>query len=874
MRYKTKAKGMRKVLALFLTFTMFLSVTGGGLVNAAGGSYKLDFRAANPTTYDRFFPEELAQREGRHSDPLPGARFTDGVESLMPQDMMMGQIVPFEVEIAVNGSTAPENGEILLTLSFATELSNGGKFGFDPAWGIHSAFIDTSESIDPGGDASAQIISDNIGSFPSGQEYIEGVIRVSGLDDGDKAILEIWVVLLDHIPPGVNLSSNIQSAILDAQTASQESISVGNQTVPLLNPGDFLTVDTDVKVVKTDNPDPVYAGQTLTYTIRVSNLTRVAANGVIVTDTLDPNVTFISASDGGTAVGQVVTWPAINLAPNYTPDTPDANTYKDLTLTVQVNNNAPTANFTGTSPDNRGSHAYVTLNPPADILNKVAIAVTITDDTNADNNTWQEPTNVIGATGNVTIGGTKFLEGRELKAGEFTFELYDGAITPGEEPIHTATNALNGSYSFPTLNFTLADVGTKTYTVIERVGTLGGVDYDETEYTIIVQIANSGGGILSVTATQGSLTSNNFYNEYTATGSLTLSGNKELGGRDLKAGEFTFVLYEGMVLVDEKANMLDGSFSFDTLDFTLADVGTKTYRVVERIGTLGGVDYDETEYTVTVEISDNEDGTLMVNVTSENEHSLNFENDYMATGLLNLMDLKALTGKLLGADQFWFNLYEGDELLQSVPNLADGRFIFAGIIFDLDDIGTKTYTVVEKEGMLPGITYDATIHTITVEISDNGDGTLKVDVISDNATNLPFRNVYALTDITVKKIWMGPSSAIRDIDIQLYRNGIAYLDPVKLPVGQDTIIFEDLPVVDEMGDPYVYTADEPAVPEGFRKSISEDGLTITNTFIPPPLPQTGEGQSAAAAGILLLLSGTALALFMQRRRRHGQNKPD
>ncbi len=1222
----TSIKGLKKFLALFLTFTMFLSFTGGGLVNAAGGSYSLDFAAANPTKYGRFFGGELAPREGRQSDPIPGARFSDGVESLMPQDMMMGQIVPFEVEISVNGSTAPENGEILLTFSFATQLSNGGNFGFDPAWRIHSAFIDTSESTDPGNNATASVVSENIASFPSGQEYIEGVIRVSGLDNGDKAILEIWVVLMDHIPPGVNLSSNIQSRIIMAETANGDSISVGKQTVPLLNPGDFLTVDTDVKVVKTDNPDPIYAGQTLTYTIHVSNLTKVAANGVVVTDTLDPNVTFVSASDGGTAAGQVVTWPAFNLGPNYTPATPDPNSMKELTVTVLVNTDAPTNNVTGTNPDNRGGHAFVALNPLADILNKVAIAVTITDDINPDNDTWQEPTNVIGATGSVTIGGTKTLEGRPPKAGEFTFELYEGAYSPEKTPIRTTTNLLNGSYSFAALDFTLADVGSKTYTVIEKAGSIAGVEYDDRQYTSVLLIANNGDGTLSITATTGSVTANNFTNKYTATGNLTIGGTKALSGRTLNAGEFTFDLYEGayslektpirtttnlangsfsfaalnytladvgtktysvversgalggvsydatvhtievqiadkgdgtltvtvtkgsasannftnsytatgnltiggkkfldgralkageftfdlyegayspektpirtttnalngtysfavinysladvgtktytvveragsldgveyddtmhtivvqisnngdgtltvtpttgtisgndfhntytaegtldlsgmktlngrellagefwfelydgMILVDETSNMADGSFAFDTLTFTLDDVGTKTFKVVERAGMLGGVEYDETEYTVTVEISDNGDGTLDVTVTSENAESLDFENDYTATGTLdlsgmktlngrelgagefwfelyegmtlidekpnmadgsfafdtltftlddvgtktfkvvekagtlggveydeteytvtveisdngdgtldvavtsenaesldfmneytaggqlNLMGLKTLANRALAAGEFWFDLYEGPTLLQSVANLADGRFIFETITFGLEDVGTKTYTVVEKDGMLPGITYDSTIHTVTVEISDNGDGTLAVEVTSENAMDLPFRNVYAVTDITVRKIWFGPAALITDIRIQLYRNGEPYLEPVLLPVGQDTIIYEDLPVVDEMGEPYTYTADEVSVPANFRKTISDDGLTITNTFIPPDVPQTGRNRTSATAGILLLLGGAAIVLFTQRKRRQGHNNQE
>ncbi|HWP33381.1 MAG TPA: hypothetical protein VNL97_06500 [Solirubrobacterales bacterium] len=57
-----------------------------------------------------------------------------------------------------------------------------------------------------------------------------------------------------------------------------------------------LPGSTDLRITKTDSPDPVNVGSTLTYTIQVQNLGPDAASGVTVTDQLPKGVDFISAS--------------------------------------------------------------------------------------------------------------------------------------------------------------------------------------------------------------------------------------------------------------------------------------------------------------------------------------------------------------------------------------------------------------------------------------------------------------------------------------------------------------------------------------------------------------------------------------------------
>jgi hypothetical protein len=136
----------------------------------SGGSYSLNWAAADPSikapflpTYVRVSPAQVSCGTpsggvGRAADPMANAVFAapggaqDAVESLAPQFMALGQIVPFEVQIKVTGSTAPENGVIRFTPYWLTKTTSGDDFGFNPAYQVYCAFVDTADAgtVDPG----------------------------------------------------------------------------------------------------------------------------------------------------------------------------------------------------------------------------------------------------------------------------------------------------------------------------------------------------------------------------------------------------------------------------------------------------------------------------------------------------------------------------------------------------------------------------------------------------------------------------------------------------------------------------------------------------------------------------------------------------
>ena len=116
---------------------------------------------------------------------------------------------------------------------------------------------------------------------------------------------------------------------------------------------------------------------------------------------------------------------------------------------------------------------------------------------------------------------------------------------------------------------------------------------------------------------------------------IELSGKKELAGRALKEGEFTFELYDGEGnLLQTVTNAADGSFVFKAIGYTLADVANSpfTYTVKEVAGSLTGVVYDVAVYEIEIVVEDNGDGTLKLTKTIKKDgaaaEEVVFSNEY------------------------------------------------------------------------------------------------------------------------------------------------------------------------------------------------------------------------------------------------------
>ena len=371
------------------------------------------------------------------------------------------------------------------------------------------------------------------------------------------------------------------------------------------------------------------------------------------------------------------------------------------------------------------------------------------------------------------IGVTKVLTGRDLKAGEFSFELRE---IKGEDSklIETVKNDASGKVTFSPIKYT--EIGQHTYTLREVKGNAGGITYDETVYTIVTTISDNKKGQLVATHELQSaedvknIEFKNAYNLTPKSSSVTdqIIAKKVLDGRDLKAGEFRFELVEGNDVVARGTNAADGKITMDKITYT--EAGEHTYTLREVKGDAGGITYSTATYTIVTTVTDNGDGTLDVHHVLKDAKAAEFKNSYGLTPESSsvtdqIVATKSLDGRDLKDDEFSFELVEGDKVVARGTNAADGTVVMDKITYDKP--GNHTYTLREKlpneAGLSNGITYDKTNYTIKTSVIDNGDGTLKVTHALEGTKPARFENKYntapnesSVTDqITAKKVLDG-----------------------------------------------------------------------------------------------------------------------
>ena len=369
----------------------------------------------------------------------------------------------------------------------------------------------------------------------------------------------------------------------------------------------------------------------------------------------------------------------------------------------------------------------------------------------------------------ITFSGTKTLEGKTLEAGKFTFVLQETdknwKAKDGKAAV-TATNGENGAYSFGKIEYTKA--GTYYYTVSEqgKGTTVEGITYDATEYKITVTVTDDGKGNLVAKADR-EVNNLDFKNSYSSQKTeITFSGTKTLEGKTLEAGKFTFVLQEtdkNWKAKDGKAavtatNGENGAYSFGKIEYTKA--GTYYYTVSEqgKGTTVEGITYDATEYKITVTVTDDGKGNLVASADRKVDE-LNFTNTYKATGSTTLTATKTLTGRSFQSGDNWTFTVTASPTTAPMPehpvittSATSGNsetLNFGKINYTLKDVGTYVYTITES-GNVTNVENDPnTARTVKVIVTDNGDGTLKVEQIEDAKNGLTFTNKYAEGETTL-----------------------------------------------------------------------------------------------------------------------------
>lgn len=383
-------------------------------------------------------------------------------------------------------------------------------------------------------------------------------------------------------------------------------------------------------------------------------------------------------------------------------------------------------------------------------------------------------TNPVESSVTSQIAVTKSLTGRDLTVGEFSFELRE-IKDEDSELIETVKNAADGKVTFSAIKYT--EIGQHTYKLHEVKGNAGGIEYDDAVYTIVTTIADNGKGQLVAThelKDAKDVKSIEFKNAYTTNATeASLAGIKNLQVDDALTpaditGKFTFTVTgeEGAPMPASTSvhNDVDGKVDFGKITFTLDDlnkaVGEKpekrehtfTYTVTES-GEVAGVTNDakpsrEVSFTVT----DDGKGNLRVSRKPDGDAAFTFTNTYNVTPVeTSVTDQitanKVLTGRELKEGEFSFELVEGDKVVATGTNAADGAITMGKVAYDKP--GKHAYTLREIKGgtTSKGITYSDAKYTIETTITDNGDGTLKAEHVLKDATAATFKNTYSVAPL-------------------------------------------------------------------------------------------------------------------------------
>ena len=357
------------------------------------------------------------------------------------------------------------------------------------------------------------------------------------------------------------------------------------------------------------------------------------------------------------------------------------------------------------------------------------------------------------------VTAKKVVEGRTdklPKADEFTFNLFTAENL--KDPVATAKSKADGTITFE--NLQVKGAGTYHYIIKEDTSTaVAGVAFD-TEAKEVTVAATFQSGVLTATVTSAEPT---FTNTYKATPAKeTITAKKVLNGKDLEADKYEFELKEGDKVVATAKNAADGTVTFKEIELETA--GEYTYTITEKAGSEKGVTYDTAKHEVKVKVTDNGQGQLVATVTGNNP---TFTNTYKAAKTsATITAKKVLEGKALEADKYEFELKEGDKVVATAKNAADGTVTFKEIEYAA--AGEYTYTITEKAGSEAGVTYDTATHEVTVNVTDNGQGQLEAAVAGNNPT---FTNTYkaapAKIAIEAKKVLNGKELEIDEFEFEL-----------------------------------------------------------------------------------------------------------
>ena len=542
-----------------------------------------------------------------------------------------------------------------------------------------------------------------------------------------------------------------------------------------------------------------------------------------------------------------------------------------------------TVNFKSLTFNKEGTHTYtITENKGTDAsVNYSTQSITATVDVKKDNDklvatvTYSggdgEQKNTITNTQNkpkvsnakVTLNLKKAFEGGELKGNDFEFVAKDS----NDKVVGTAKNKNDGSITFD--NITVDKAGTFKYTITETKGTDKTITYSDKIITATVVVVEKDNALVveQISYSDGQTATDTFTNKKEAPKTENVTAKLQVK-KLLKEGEttlpltddqFEFVLKEGNTTLETAKNKANGTVTFKKLSYTAE--GTHTYTITENKGTDASINYSTQSITATVEVKKVNDKLVATVAYSggDAEKGDTFTNtktpptpptptpvpptEKPTTAQFKAKKVLAINGtsdRTLKANEFTFLLKDqAGTLIDTKTNGENGDILFNPVSFN--EAGTFTYTIAEQKPATPesAITYDETVHTVTVTVTKDANGQLNADVQYDGKKDAPtFNNTYTPpTPPTPSEKQITTSKILEGRDLQGGEFSFTLLDEngtvlqTKQNAADGTVTFDAIAYTEAMIGTHKYTIKEvvPADKANIQYDEGQVDVTVTVT---------------------------------------------
>ena len=335
--------------------------------------------------------------------------------------------------------------------------------------------------------------------------------------------------------------------------------------------------------------------------------------------------------------------------------------------------------------------------------------------------------------------------------GKFTFTVTSDDTAAPKPERTTATNDANGNVDFGSIKFTLDDLNKALGATNTRAA-----DADDSAAS-----EDEGQSAQGAAARNGAADSDAVGQADSEQGNAAGSGNGAEGSDgDAEGQGAVMAADDGQSEPSAKAAANDAdaakSASGQTQSSepsTRAGVSRShifTYKVTES-GSAAGVTNDaNVTKTVSFKVTDDGNGKLTVErLGAASDPAFAFTNTYSVqptdSSVTDQVKVtKQLTGRDMAAGEFAFELLEGDKVVATGTNSADGSVALSPITYTKP--GTHSYMLREVGGGThkAGVEYDGSVFAVTTTVTDNGNGTLSVAHKVDNDANaVGFTNSYA-----------------------------------------------------------------------------------------------------------------------------------